>query len=76
MADVYFKKDCVGFGNEYYRVYGIKNVKPEERSSLSLELAEYIAISGDIGTGDKQRSGALTKIRSDLQKAGHRLHFK
>jgi hypothetical protein len=73
MADIYFKKVKTVVG-EYLSFKGAKNVQPSERSRLSLELSEYVAISGDIGETDERRTAALQKIIGDLKAMNHNIH--
>lgn len=74
MADVYFKQTEI-FSGSYWQVVGVRNVKPEERSRLSLLCQEYRVLSGDIGTSSKRVEPALTELRNEMKKFGHTLHY-
>ena len=74
MADIYFQKTKVVSG-EYWKLVGVKNVLPAERSGLSLALQEYQVMSGDIGEPEMAARNMET-LRNDLQAEGHRIHMQ
>ena len=59
----------------YWRLVGVRNVKPEERSGLSLMLREYQVVSGDIAASIDQVTNTLAQFRKDLEADGHTLHY-
>jgi len=71
MADIYFK-DTVWVGGSYWQLAGVKNVEPEKRGALSLEVQEYLVISGDIS---KDTAKDLARLRQEMEQAGHQLHY-
>ena len=74
MADIYFQRTKVVSG-EYWKLVGVKNVLPAERSGLSLALQEYQVMSGDIGEPEMAARNMET-LRNDLQAEGHRIHMQ
>ena len=74
MADVYFRKVKTLAGT-YWQLYRVDNVKPKERSGLSLTVQEYQAVCGDIGSPDKVVAAMLQNLRDEMQRDGHALHF-
>jgi len=72
MADIYFK-NVVWAGGSYWQLAGVKNIEPEKRGTLSLEVQEYQVISGDIS---KDTVKDLARLRQEMEQAGHKLHYQ
>lgn len=74
MADIYFKLTTTLSG-QYWRLVGVQNIKPSERSLLSLTCQEYLAVSGDIGSDEGLVSKALAELRKEMEQSGSALHY-
>jgi hypothetical protein len=74
MADIYLKRTKIIDG-EYWQLVGIRNVRPEERSGLSILAQEYQIVSGDIGTSRETVDKKLSGLRGEMEADGHRLHY-
>ena len=75
MADIYFKRTKI-IGGHYWQMVAVRNVKPEERGGLALDVQEYRTICGDISSSPGfQEKRYLKGAREAMAAAGHVLHY-